>query len=83
MPTFRTVAVTLPVTIIYVNSIDMLPNSLSQAAASIKAKRNRTVPAEESGLISALSSRPRFYCALSASLWIALRMKVKGARPKS
>jgi hypothetical protein len=56
MPTFRTVAVTLPVTIIHVNSIDMLPNSLGQAAASIEAKRNKTVPAEESSLIY-----PRFH----------------------
>jgi len=56
VPTFRTVAVTLPVTIIHVNSIDMLPNSLPQVAASIEAKRNRTVPAEESGPIY-----PRFH----------------------
>jgi hypothetical protein len=53
---FRTVAVTLPVAIIHVNSIDILPNSLAQAAASIKAKRNRTVLAEESGPIY-----PRFH----------------------
>ena len=51
VPTFRAVPVTLPVTIIHVNSIDMLPNSLAQVAVSIEAKRNRTVPAEESGPI--------------------------------
>jgi hypothetical protein len=56
VPTFRVVAVTLPVTIIHVNSIDMLPNSLAQIAASAEAKRNRTAPTEESGPIC-----PRFH----------------------
>jgi len=34
-----------------VNPIDMLPNSLAHAAASAEVKRNKTVPAEESGPI--------------------------------
>ncbi|KAK6371292.1 hypothetical protein LTS17_009023 [Exophiala oligosperma] len=41
---FKTVAVQLPVTIIPINSLDILPNSLAQVAASIEAKRARTVP---------------------------------------
>ncbi|KAK5444384.1 hypothetical protein LTS15_010499 [Exophiala xenobiotica] len=41
---FKTIAVQLPVTIIPINSVDILPNSLAQVAASIEAKRARTVP---------------------------------------
>lgn len=41
---FKTLAVQLPVTIIPINSLDILPNSLAQVAASIEAKRARTVP---------------------------------------
>lgn len=42
--TFKTIAVQLPVTIIHINSLDIVPNSLAQVAASIEAKRARTVP---------------------------------------
>jgi hypothetical protein len=42
--TFKTIAVQLPVTIIHINSLDILPNSLAQVAASIEAKRARTLP---------------------------------------
>lgn len=41
---FKTLAVQLPVTIIPINSLDIPPNSLAQVAASIEAKRARTVP---------------------------------------
>ncbi|KAF7504685.1 hypothetical protein GJ744_001966 [Endocarpon pusillum] len=41
--TFKTIAVQLPVTLIHINSLDILPNSLAQVAASIEAKRARTV----------------------------------------
>ena len=41
---FKSVAVQLPVTLIHMNSLDILPNSLAQVAASIEAKRARTVP---------------------------------------
>ncbi|KIW16173.1 hypothetical protein PV08_06224 [Exophiala spinifera] len=44
----KTVAVQLPVTIIPINSLDILPNSLAQVAASIEAKRARTVPVPSS-----------------------------------
>ena len=43
---FRAVAVELPVTIVHMNSLDILPNSLAQVAASIEAKRTRTVPVD-------------------------------------
>ncbi|OAP57974.1 hypothetical protein AYL99_07064 [Fonsecaea erecta] len=46
---FKTVAVQLPVTIIPINSLDILPNSLAQVAASIEAKRSKTVPAPPPG----------------------------------
>ncbi|KAI1623446.1 hypothetical protein EDD37DRAFT_565339, partial [Exophiala viscosa] len=46
---FKTVAVQLPVTIIPINSLDILPNSLAQVAASIEAKRAKTVPVPSSG----------------------------------
>lgn len=49
---FKTVAVQLPVTIIPINSLDVLPNSLAQVAASIEAKRTKTVPV-------GIDSRPR------------------------
>ena len=42
--TFRAISVELPVTIIHMNSLDILPNSLAQVAASIEAKRTSTVP---------------------------------------
>ncbi len=42
--TFKTIAVQLPITIIHINSLDIVPNSLAQVAASIEAKRARTVP---------------------------------------
>lgn len=42
--TFKTIAVQLPVTVIHMNSLDILPNSLAQVAASIEAKRAKTVP---------------------------------------
>ncbi len=41
---FKSCAVQLPVTLIHMNSLDILPNSLAQVAASIEAKRARTVP---------------------------------------
>ena len=41
---FETIAVQLPVIIIHINSLDIVPNSLAQVAASIEAKRARTVP---------------------------------------
>lgn len=46
---FKTVAVQLPVTIIPMNSLDVLPNSLAQVAASIEAKRAKTVPVPPDG----------------------------------
>ncbi|ETI27699.1 hypothetical protein G647_00148 [Cladophialophora carrionii CBS 160.54] len=46
---FKTVAVQLPVTIIPMNSLDIPPNSLAQVAASIEAKRAKTVPVPTSG----------------------------------
>ncbi|OAL26498.1 hypothetical protein AYO20_10067 [Fonsecaea nubica] len=46
---FKTVAVQLPVTIIPINSLDILPNSLAQVAASIEAKRSKTVPVPPPG----------------------------------
>jgi hypothetical protein len=42
--TFEKVAVQLPVTVIHMNSLDILPNSMAQVAASIGAKRAKTVP---------------------------------------
>ena len=44
---FKTCAVQLPVTLIHMNSLDILPNSLAQVAASIEAKRTRTVPVRQ------------------------------------
>jgi hypothetical protein len=41
---FKTCTVQLPVTLIHINSLDILPNSLAQVAASIEVKRARTVP---------------------------------------
>lgn len=41
---FKTLTVQLPVTIIHINSLDILPNSLAQVAASIEAKRAHTDP---------------------------------------
>lgn len=47
---FKTIAVQLPVTIIHINSLDIVPNSLAQVAASIEAKRARTVPVVDDAL---------------------------------
>jgi Arrestin (or S-antigen), C-terminal domain len=47
---FKTIAVQLPVTIIHINSLDIVPNSLAQVAASIEAKRARTVPVADEAL---------------------------------
>ena len=44
---FKSCAVQLPVTLIHMNSLDILPNSLAQVAASVEAKRARTVPAHQ------------------------------------
>ena len=44
---FKTVAVQLPITLIHMNSLDILPNSLAQVAAAIELKRARTVPVNE------------------------------------
>ena len=44
---FKSLAVQLPVTIIHMNSLDIVPNSLAQVAASVEAKRSRTVPFAE------------------------------------
>ncbi|ETN38117.1 uncharacterized protein HMPREF1541_07741 [Cyphellophora europaea CBS 101466] len=41
---FKSCTVQLPVTLIHINSLDILPNSLAQVAASIEAKRSRTLP---------------------------------------
>ena len=41
---FKTLAVQLPVTIIPINSLDIPPNSVGQVAASIEAKRAKTLP---------------------------------------
>lgn len=46
---FKGVAVQLPVTIIHINSLDILPNALAQVAASIEAKRSKTVPTSHYG----------------------------------
>jgi hypothetical protein len=47
---FKTIAVQLPVTIIHMNSLDIVPNSLAQVAASIEAKRARTVPVADEAI---------------------------------
>jgi len=47
---FKTIAVQLPVSIIHINSLDIVPNSLAQVAASIEAKRARTVPVADEAL---------------------------------
>lgn len=44
---FKTLAVQLPITLIHMNSLDVLPNSLAQVAAAIELKRARTVPVNE------------------------------------
>lgn len=48
---FKSVAVQLPVTIIHINSLDILPNSLAQVSASIEAKRAKTVPLTEDSIL--------------------------------
>jgi Arrestin (or S-antigen), C-terminal domain len=48
---FKTIAVQLPVTIIHLNSLDIVPNSLAQVAASIEAKRARTVPVANDAIL--------------------------------
>lgn len=44
---FKVITVQLPVTLIHMNSLDIVPNALSQVAASIEAKRSRTVPVDK------------------------------------
>ena len=44
---FKMVTVQLPVTLIHMNSLDIMPNALAQVAASVEAKRARTVPAAQ------------------------------------
>ena len=44
---FKSCAVQLPVSLIHINSLDILPNSLAQVAASIEAKRARTLPVQQ------------------------------------
>ncbi|KAL9619461.1 MAG: hypothetical protein Q9160_005898 [Pyrenula sp. 1 TL-2023] len=41
---FKSLIVQLPVTLIHLNSLDIVPNSLAQVAAAIEAKRARCVP---------------------------------------
>lgn len=41
---FKSIQVQLPITIIHINSLDIVPNYLHQVAASIEAKRASTVP---------------------------------------
>lgn len=41
---FKTVSVQLPVTLIHMNSLDIMPNALAQVASSIEAKRSKTLP---------------------------------------
>ncbi|KAK5102551.1 hypothetical protein LTR70_000409 [Exophiala xenobiotica] len=41
---FKSVTVQLPITLIHMNSLDIMPNALVQVAASIEAKRARTLP---------------------------------------
>lgn len=50
---FKTIAVQLPVTIIPLNSLDVVPNCLAQVAASIEAKRLRTVPSNDQAIYPA------------------------------
>lgn len=47
MPVSKSIAVQLPVTIIHINSLDIVPNSLAQVAASVQAKRSRSVPSAD------------------------------------
>lgn len=47
----KTVSVQLPVTLIHMNSLDIVPNALSQVAASIEAKRSRTLPLESENVL--------------------------------
>ena len=65
----RVIAVQLPVTIIHINSLDIVPNSLAQVAAAIEAKRARTVPvAEESALYPQYHQGQAFSAPLRHSL---------------
>lgn len=41
---FKNLIVQLPITLIHLNSLDIVPNSLAQVAAAIEAKRARCVP---------------------------------------
>lgn len=41
---FKNVTVQLPITLIHMNSLDIMPNALAQVAASIEAKRSKTLP---------------------------------------
>lgn len=47
----KTVSVQLPVTLIHMNSLDIVPNALAQVAASIEAKRSRTLPLESENVL--------------------------------
>lgn len=40
---FKNVTVQLPITLIHMNSLDIVPNALAQVAASIEAKRSKTL----------------------------------------
>lgn len=40
---FKTVAVQLPISLIHMNSLDIIPNAVAQVAASIEAKRSKTL----------------------------------------
>ncbi|KAK5070914.1 hypothetical protein LTR64_003888 [Lithohypha guttulata] len=43
---FKTITVQLPITLIHMNSLDVMPNALAQVAASIEAKRSKTLPTD-------------------------------------
>lgn len=45
---FKSVSVQLPVSLIHMNSLDVLPNALAQVAASIEAKRSKALPTDPS-----------------------------------
>lgn len=48
---FRSLMVQLPITLIHMNSLDIMPNALAQVAASIEAKRSKTLPQDPSHLL--------------------------------
>lgn len=47
----KTVCVQLPITLIHMNSLDIVPNALAQVAASIEAKRSKTLPLENENVL--------------------------------